>query len=1761
MKSPKLPLIIFVFFLVSFLATQVPDAHGGVPPCVQPSSGMISWWDGDNNTLDLASGNNGTLVGGATYAPGMVGQAFSFDGVDGHVDLPDGFADFTSGFTVALWANPTSYGYWARFIDLGNGQADNNILFDRRSTSTDLALEVYDGYGSSTGMAYAVDAITNNEWHHYAATLDAAGKVKMYKDGLPLVLAADTTGLPNNVTRTSNFIGRSNWLSDGYYAGSLDEVQIFNRVLDAAEIAAIFNAGSAGNCKPQCTPPPSGMVSWWTGDSSTNDIIGGYNGTLVNGAAYGPGKVGQAFSFDGTNQHVELPEPVGDFGATAFSVDFWIYTSDPGSTSGHYILGKSYPDGGQGWDVRYYNRTVTVEGWSFEITSDAITLDEWHHIAVSATASDITLYIDGVVKGTSGRPASITSTSNPFRIGYTTGFWPYTGTGFNGLIDEVEIFNRALSDTEIAAIYNAGSAGKCGLSCVTPPSNMVSWWDAEGDANDMVGTNHGTLINGATYGTGKVGQAFSFDGTANSYVEIADHPSLNPTDAFTIDGWFYIDPNAPGNVGGESALAAKTSGGVGDGGWFLWFQDSAAYTKALRFDIMTWGSPAWPYAEVNNAITSAGWYHIAGVFDLASSPQAKLYLNGVLVASSTSTIGAIVNNTLPVRIGASHWTDVYQTGGNDRLEGMADEVEFFNRALTASEIQDIYNAGSAGKCRSCTSPPSGMVSWWGGDNNALDLVGTNNGTSMNGATYAAGEVGQAFSFDGNDDFVDVGAGDEFNFDNGTGDFTIDAWINPSALRAYPIGIIAKAAYMPVYSGWAFYVSDAGALTFGSPDGLGPLSMSSAAGTISAGIWTHVAVTKTGTTYTMYKNGVEVHSGNYVNLPTSTNPLRLGTVYDDSERFPGFIDEIQIFSRALTVDEISAIYNAGSEGTCSIDMMPEGFTFNDVTDAVIDTEYISNAISVTGINYVSPISITGGEYAVSGDGGSTWSSFSTTTPETVNINDRVKVRQISSGSYSTTTETVLTVGGVSDIFSVMTRPGADLSITKTDAGYDPIKASDKVTYTITVTNLGPDAASMVNLTDDLPAGVVADPVPDCSYNTELNQVSCLLAGTLFIGESIEKTITVTVPSTPGVITNTASVTSDTEDPDLTNNTASQDTTVRTTLTVSIMPDSGSGTVTASGIDCGQGNTDCTEAFSSATDVSLTATAAAGWRFLRWEGSLTGSTDPDTVSMSAHRSVTAVFATDRTVCADPLVCFTSIQAAIDEAGPGDEIKLLRDTTYNENLSISTAKELTISGGWDGGFGNQTPDPSTTVISGDVDGDTIGDGPVLAVTAGSSIALENLTLANGNSASGGGIKIEPSDGPVDLSLTIMMISDNVAGDGAGVFMSSTSSSTPITLNVFNTIISNNWTASRGGGISAFASSGGAVSVNMTNSTVTGNRAVTDGAGTSFMVVDTGTVTASIANGIIWGNLLIGTLAADDIFADGATVTASYSDMGAGTFTDLGGNISADPVFLNSAAGDYRLNSDSPAIDAGNNTAASDLSTDIAGQTRMVDGNSDSTATVDMGAHEYQPTTPSGIKLLSLNGGDIIDAGMPFDIVWEAPASAQRFKVFYSLDNGLTWLKAVSADPAVTGNIVTGQQHFRWAVPAQAKNKKCKVKVTGYTGAGVKVGTDTSDLLFILRAASLVRPNGPDPLHYGETYTIRWITTERPKGEVTTVKLSYTMDGGLTWKAIGSPITGNPGSYSWTVPTLAKPKTKCKVKVDLYSGTAKVGSDASDYFFAIGP
>lgn len=657
-----------------------------------------------------------------------------------------------------------------------------------------------------------------------------------------------------------------------------------------------------------CVPPPSGMISWWTGDDNAQDLLGVNHGTLMNNASFADGKVGRAFSLDGVDDYVTVPDSASLDVTGTISIDAWIYRNDATAEAG--LLEKGAPGTNGVYELAIYDHKFyfRLNGAGLNMPSvTSLPVGTWTHVAGTYDGTTAKIYINGILDATQAYSASIGTDNNPLYIG----LYGTATKHFPGLIDELEIFNRALLAEEIAAIYSAGSAGKCKPQCTPPPSDMVSWWGGDNNALDMVGTNHGILMADAAYAPGKVGQAFSLSGNVDSYIEIANNPSLNPSGAFTVDGWFYIDPSTM--VGGktDAVLAAKTNGDVSDGGWQLVFVTGRnGWTNALRFLVM--GGGQYPSAILDGAITSAGWYHVAGVYDTQAPGILKLYLNGLLVASDSSGV-TMANNSRNLRIGASYWAD------NDRLNGKADEVEFFNRALTADEVEAIYNSGSAGKCRSCTPPPSNMLSWWRAEDNADDATGANNGTLMNGAAFATGKVGRAFSFDGVDDYLRIPDSLLFNLSA----LTFETWfrtISGGVILGYQHedALIPSTNHVP-----ALYVGTDNKLYAELWAGFGLEIVSGQ--TVTDGNWHHAVLTYENLELFLFLDGISAGSvaGEVSHIDMIKNQIGTGNTAGwpagngDWFSFNGLIDEVGIYSRALSADEITAIYNAGSAGKCFV----------------------------------------------------------------------------------------------------------------------------------------------------------------------------------------------------------------------------------------------------------------------------------------------------------------------------------------------------------------------------------------------------------------------------------------------------------------------------------------------------------------------------------------------------------------------------------------------------------------------------------------------------------------------------------------------------------------------------------------------------------------------------------------------------------------------------------------------------------------------------
>jgi hypothetical protein len=252
----------------------------------------------------------------------------------------------------------------------------------------------------------------------------------------------------------------------------------------------------------------------------------------------------------------------------------------------------------------------------------------------------------------------------------------------------------------------------------------------------------------------------------------------------------------------------------------------------------------------------------------------------------------------------------------------------------------------------------------------------------------------------------------------------------------------------------------------------------------------------------------------------------------------------------------------------------------------------------------------------------------------------------------------------------------------------------------------------------------------------------------------------------------------------------------------------------------------------------------------------------------------------------------------------------------------------------------------------------------TAGNITLTDNIITANtstGNNSVGAGIHVSNlalsgTGGNITITNNIIMgNSADYAYYGAGVTVfSGTGSGTAGDVIIFNNVITGNTTNganARGGGIfarSMHGDLGTAGTVFLTNNTITANTATGDNAraGGAYLY---GHKEVNVYNNIIWGN---SANSDTDIQVDSATPTSNaYNNDYSGNvnWTSSGNNINADPLFVNPNNGDYHLQSTSPCIDTGTNSAPHLPTTDFEGNQRVVDGDSDGTETVDMGADEF--------------------------------------------------------------------------------------------------------------------------------------------------------------------------------------------------------------------
>ena len=354
----------------------------------------------------------------------------------------------------------------------------------------------YRNFGSSAFVA-------DSHWHHFAVTVDRTqhAGVLLYLDGVLTSPTGDPTSRPGSLSNTVPLTlgNRSAGLSDAFFLGQLDEVELFNRVLGPAEVAAIAGAGSTGKCK--CAALKVAPRAWWRFDEpagataidSGGDAQGPFDGNVAGAVRNPHGQVAGDLVFNGTSDAVDARTPAAGAhllpGATgAVSIDTWIKRPPlpvPSSPTCRSILstaaGTATPSPNSTASSTSPCRRSTPASSSPSCTSRARSARRsttangiWQRQRLlwgpGGNAAIATLFVDGMPVATS-LPVALSGTAGGslFQIGAqaTTSRLP-NATFFGGEIDEVEIFDRALTQADFLTIFAAGPAGKCKHCDVLP---------------------------------------------------------------------------------------------------------------------------------------------------------------------------------------------------------------------------------------------------------------------------------------------------------------------------------------------------------------------------------------------------------------------------------------------------------------------------------------------------------------------------------------------------------------------------------------------------------------------------------------------------------------------------------------------------------------------------------------------------------------------------------------------------------------------------------------------------------------------------------------------------------------------------------------------------------------------------------------------------------------------------------------------------------------------------------------------------------------------------------------------------------------------------------------------------------------------------------------------------------------------------------------------------------------------------------------------
>ncbi|PIZ98962.1 MAG: hypothetical protein COX77_02915, partial [Candidatus Komeilibacteria bacterium CG_4_10_14_0_2_um_filter_37_10] len=454
----------------------------------------------------------------------------------------------------------------------------------------------------------------------------------------------------------------------GYnFNGQIDEVKVYNYALTAEDIKKDYNQGATTQIGSGVESGSTGAapVAHWrlddnTGTSAVDFSGNGSTGTLTNGPTWTVGKIGPAVKFDGDNDFISIGDTLGTLTEGTVSLWFKRHTSKP-------TYQMMFTDGGSQLEICYNTDTLYFYVNNVRVATSSANSTNWNHVegTFSETGNFQRLYLNGALVNSSTYPGDATAAVR--YLGSRNATFP-----FDGVIDEVKVYNYARTTAQVAYDYNRGEP--------------IGYWaldDGSGVATrDFSGNgSSGTLTNATWTTSGKYDNAVSFDG-AGDCVNVGD-PSSGVLDFgtgdFSTGAWVYLT-SAPGGYVG--VLNKGGSGAVGYG-------INIGSNSKIYVMIQATGGTNQGFASTATLATGT-WYHILATYD--RDDVMKLYINGVLDKSNGYSAGndGSVNNASNLTFGT------YSDCGQYFLNGKLDDVRVYNYALTAEQVkQAMIQGGSA----------------------------------------------------------------------------------------------------------------------------------------------------------------------------------------------------------------------------------------------------------------------------------------------------------------------------------------------------------------------------------------------------------------------------------------------------------------------------------------------------------------------------------------------------------------------------------------------------------------------------------------------------------------------------------------------------------------------------------------------------------------------------------------------------------------------------------------------------------------------------------------------------------------------------------------------------------------------------------------------------------------------------------------------------------------------------------------------------------